>query len=385
MGGEPRHANCALCLAVLNNKSQSKEHIIPNSIGGRRKAGAFICKTCNNKLGETWDAELAKQLNWCALSVGVCRERGEVPKQIVQTIDGRRLWLNNDGTMTPEKPSYNERLVDGQTEISFTARDRREAARMIEGVKRKHPGFNEKKAHNQLEVQHTYLDSPIHMTLGFGGPSAGRSVVKTAWAHASDVGLPNWRCDEAKKYLTDEGYPPPYGFAYKTDFVLNRPADKVFHCVSLMGDPKTGLLLSYIEYFGLFRMLVRLSATYAGASVHETYAIDPTTGSALKLDIDWSVSGEEIGAILDGDGYTKQGYLAAMNHTMPLLLRRNDERHMSRAVREAFDYAAQSLGIDEGDIIPPDVWPAFVDAMMEKLDPFIHHLVLRSLPQQPVS
>lgn len=178
----------ARSLAVLNNKSQSKEHIIPNSIGGRRKAGAFICKTCNNKLGETWDAELAKQLNWCALSVGVCRERGEVPKQIVQTIDGRRLWLNNDGAMTPEKPSYNERLVDGQTEISFTARDRREAARMIEGAKRKHPGFNEQKAHNQLEVQHTYLDSPIHMTLGFGGPSAGRSVVKTAWAHASDVG-----------------------------------------------------------------------------------------------------------------------------------------------------------------------------------------------------
>lgn len=379
---DPSPSECALCLAILRGENRSKEHIIPNSIGGRRKTSSFICKACNNKFGETWDAELARQLNWCALTAGVCRERGNVPKQMLQTIDGTRLWLSNDGTMTPEKPSYLEKRVNGQTEISFTARDRREAARMIQGVKRKHPDFDEQKAQDQLEIRQTYLDSPIHFSMQFGGPLAGRSIVKTAWAHASDTGVANWRCDVARQYLENQRRQPPYGFAYKRNFVLNRPTDEIFHCVSLMGDPKTRRLLSYIEYFGLLRVLINLSTNYNGPKVHETYAINPTTGSTLNLEIDWSVSEEEIDKILEGDGYTKEDYLAAVNQAMPLLLRRNDERHMSRVIREAFDYAGQSLGIDKGDNIPRDIWPKFVEVMMERLGPFFHHLVVRSRPQQ---
>lgn len=371
---------CALCPAVLSGENQSKEHIIPNSIGGRRKVRTFICKSCNSKLGETWDAELAKQLNWCALTLGVSRERGEVPRQLVQTVEGARLWLRSDGTMTPEKPSYSEKLVEGKTEINFTARDLHEAKRMIGHVKRNHPGFDELKAHEELVAQQTYLDSPLHMNMGFGGPQAGRSLVKTAFAHASDSGVPHRFCDLALKYLTDDSFPPSYGLAYLSDLVRERPADKVFHCVSLMGDPGTERLFSYIEYFGMFRVLVRLSSKYTGPIVHETYAIDPITGGAVSIDIDWGVGASELEAIFDGRGYSEPIYRAAFDYAMPILLRRNQERHTSRAVGEAFVYAARTLGIDEDEIIAQEKWPSFVGLMMEKLSPFLHHLVARGFP-----
>ncbi|WP_093554400.1 HNH endonuclease [Pseudoduganella namucuonensis] len=89
---------CALCASVLSGTNRTKEHIIPNAIGGRKKTTGFICNDCNRMFGESWDAELARQLNWFSLSIGISRERGEPPKQIVQTIEGDRYWLHNDGS-----------------------------------------------------------------------------------------------------------------------------------------------------------------------------------------------------------------------------------------------------------------------------------------------
>jgi hypothetical protein len=137
MGAMPNkyvNKTCALCASTLNNKNQSKEHIIPNAIGGRRKTKTFICNSCNNKQGETADAELARQLNWLALTLGISRERGEAPPQIIQTIEGQKLWLQNDGTMTPEKPSYHEDDSGSQTKISISARNMDEAKKMLNGV-----------------------------------------------------------------------------------------------------------------------------------------------------------------------------------------------------------------------------------------------------------
>ncbi|HDV8352637.1 TPA: HNH endonuclease [Burkholderia vietnamiensis] len=371
---------CALCTASLNNKTQSKEHIIPNSIGGRRKTKLFICKECNNKFGETWDAELAKQLNWCALTLGISRERGEVPAQVVQTIEGQKLWLKNDGTMTPESPAYREDKVGDQTQINISARTIDEAKRMLNGVGRKYPSFDKEKALQELRVVETYLDSPIHVDLGIGGPEVGRSIVKTAFAHACDSGVAHKYCDKASKYLADPNAAIPYGFAMLSDLVRNRPTDGLFHCVALIGDPKKKRLLSYIEYFGLFRILVDLSSYYSGPAITATYAIDPILGDALRIDIDWTTAWSQERDILSGGGYSEEEYRRAADYAIPMLMQKNEERHRERVVKDAFIYAAESLGIPKGENIPMEKRREFVDFMMEKISPYINHLVMRGGP-----
>ena len=42
---------CALCLTQITEENNTNEHIIPNSIGGRKKIRNFICNECNNKTG----------------------------------------------------------------------------------------------------------------------------------------------------------------------------------------------------------------------------------------------------------------------------------------------------------------------------------------------
>ena len=66
---------CALCNVEIAEQNDSKEHIIPNSIGGRKKVKGFICKDCNNKSGREWDDALAQQFNPLSLLLGIKRER----------------------------------------------------------------------------------------------------------------------------------------------------------------------------------------------------------------------------------------------------------------------------------------------------------------------
>ena len=55
-------SKCWLCKCPINEGNTTKEHIIPNAIGGRRTVKGVLCRTCNSTTGERWDAELVKQL-----------------------------------------------------------------------------------------------------------------------------------------------------------------------------------------------------------------------------------------------------------------------------------------------------------------------------------
>ncbi|WP_417067110.1 HNH endonuclease [Niveibacterium terrae] len=375
---------CALCELPLSGKNRSKEHIIPNAIGGRKKTTGFICNACNNKRGENWDSELAKQLNWFSLALGISRERGESPKQIVQTVEGEKYWLLNDGSFTPEKSSYLEEDLGGKIKINLTAKTIEEAKRRIKGIARKYPKFDVKKVLSELEVKTDFLDTPLCVNLSLGGPDAGRSLVKTAFAFASACGVAHGECGKAIQYLLDESIEDiPFGFSYLSDFIQNRPKDKIFHCVSLHGDPKTKMLWSYIEYFGNFRIVVLLSDSYSGKFINEIYSVDPLDGSSVGVRVRSDVSAEELALIWSGNGLNHENYKAAADYALPIIHERGRSRTLDRTVQEGFDHAAKQLGVKKDEVIPKEKAAEFTAFMMEKISPYIEHLVQSSHINEP--
>lgn len=367
---------CAFCENTLSGKNRSKEHIIPNAIGGRKKTTEFICNTCNNKLGEKWDSELAKQLNWFSLSVGISRERGESPKQIVQTITGEKYWLLNDGSFTTEKSTYHEDIEENSVKIRLTAKTIDEAKQRLKGVSRKYPQFDVERALKEMEITTNYLDSPLRCNLSIGGPDAGRSLVKTAFAFASACGVATYKCDKALQYLLDENMSViPFGFANLSDLIEIRPKDRIFHCVSLHADPNTKLLWSYIEYFGLFRVVVLLSENYSGKPKNEIYSIDPIDGSTVGVKIKSEINKEELSLILSGNGINNQIYKEAADYALAIIMERDRSRSLEKVVKQGVEYATKKLGINEGDIIPKELAAEFTALMMHKLSPYIENLV----------
>jgi hypothetical protein len=338
---------CALCSNKITGKNNSKEHIIPSSIGGRRKVMGFICKTCNNRLGEESDAELANQLNWLSLYIGIKREsgRGEPPSQVVQTVGGERLLLRSDGSMTTEHPAIKEIGDGAETRLNIQVRTFKEAEKVLKGFVKKYPNIDVARLLADAEFKETPLDSPIQMKLEFGGRLFGKSIVKTALAFASQKAVPHQLCDQARDYLNDliEQENAPYSQFYLRDLVTNRPTDKLFHCVALIGEPQKKRLIAYVEYFGFVRLVVNLSSEYVGQRISDVYALDPTTGQELSLDIDLNLSDLELRRVLAHDSTPLDEYMKAVNHALPIVFQLNFDRERKRVVTDAIKYAFESL------------------------------------------
>jgi hypothetical protein len=365
---------CALCGVPLIGRSRSKEHIIPNAIGGRLKTAGFICDECNNTKGKSWDAALAKQLNWFSLSFGISRERGEPPGQLVNTVDGRQYMLASNGSFYP-KSSYSEELVDGNKKIHMVAASIQEATKRLKGVAKKHTSFDLEQALSELKMQTVYLESPLEVELSLGGMECGRSLVKTALAYASYCGVKIRDFGRALDFLLNNEAEPPYGHAYLSDLVINRDRTTMFHCVAVKSDLEKKRLWSYIEYFGMFRVLVLINDDYEGLMVDSTHAINPVTGRGVDVAVDNGISDADFCKIIDGYGHDPAVHKAAADLVMPLVIERSKKRTFEGVVSEGFAHAALSLGIAEGENIPPERAKEFTALMMEKITPYLTYLV----------
>jgi len=367
-------AICALCPAELTDENRTKEHIIPNSIGGIEKVEGFICKSCNSGKGGTWDAALAAQFNWLSVMVGIVRDRKEPPPERVATISGEEFLLHPDGTTRPAKFKYQETKDGEKTRISFAARTPKEARKKISEIVKRFPQVDRDEALANAKSQTSYLNEPLKVDIQFGGPLSGRSVVKTALSFAFKNGIDPHSCESVCDFLHDAAARSScYGLSYLVDIVQDRTANAVFHCVAVHGSKADRKLLGYVEYFGLARWLILMSDNYDGPDLDEAYAIAPMTGSAIEIDLSWSLSKEVIGETIGGEGSPQDRYMEAVSKPLGMVMQMSNERGMSNAVKESFLAAGEKLGLKPGDVIGPAQSNAFASAMVEKFMPYILH------------
>jgi len=369
---QPAPPRCVLCDCEIDANTDSLEHVIPNSIGGRLKVRGFICVGCNNRTGETWDAVLAGQLNFFCHFFGVVRERGEPSPQRIETTAGEKLLMQPGGGFKMQDPILQVTPTPAGKQIAIKARNRREARIMIEGLARKYP--------NQIDVAaelakateaHTYPEGVMHHSPDFGGVSGGRSVVKTATAFAFHCGVSIDQCDLALAYLRDEAAEPAFGYYYEQDLVKGRPADVPIHCVAVVGDPETGMLLGYVEYFGIHRVVVCFSQSYSGPAIARSHALDPTTGKIVLVDVDLTFSAADVRSIYSYERIPDDGMARAFAQVVPRALATSFEREKTRAIADATRYAFENCGAKPGDMLTDEQKAKLPGLLTERLMPFI--------------
>jgi hypothetical protein len=284
-------AVCAICDTLITPENDSREHIILNALGGRRTVPQFICKPCNNTTGHSWDAALAKQLNPLSLFFHVLRQDGSSPAQDFPIVGGGMIRKTPRGLKLP-RPTVNIAPNETGAAIQVVARTVPEAKKILTGLKGKYPQIDIEATLSTGTSTYSFRDYPIMMNLTIGGPDAGRSIVKSAFALAVGSGVAPWECDEAKRYL-DTGEDPRFGYFSELDLLQGRPKNTVVHCVAV-GSTDDGLLLAYVELFSIFRMVVCLSSHYHGIPISAVYAIDPVTGTELDVTVRLRFSREDF-------------------------------------------------------------------------------------------
>jgi hypothetical protein len=191
---------CALCDCPIGSANDSREHIIPQAIGGRKKVRGFICRSCNNTKGRDWDSALAAQLNWFCVTLNVNRAFGTPPKQRVKAADGQELWLHPDGRMTLAEPVVRVERTDAGKRFHLKPGSLPEARRKLEEIRRRYPQVDVDKELSTAVINTTH-PGVIGTAFDFGGHPFGRSLVKTAVAMAFELGIAPQACDFALSYL----------------------------------------------------------------------------------------------------------------------------------------------------------------------------------------
>ena len=378
---------CALCGCVLTADNDSEEHIIPNAIGGRKKVRGFICRTCNSDSGSEWDDELASQLNPLSIHLGIKRQRGRVPSQTFPTASGKSVRVNADGTMAPAIPEVTVTTEEETTSIHVRASSKRELRQALKGLQRKHPKLRDVDIDEvMLEAQENsyYSSDPIEIRPNFGNIRAGRSLVKSAVALVFDAGIDPSQCDLALDYLLRDDKEPCFGYYYERsrDLVVNRPAKLPFHCVHVVGRSAESTLLAYIEFYGLWRMVLCLSETYSGGDFSHTYSIDPVKGQELDITVNLDLSVSDIREAYEYKRYDETIFEEAICDVMDTVMEIGFRREGDRVIERAITAALAKSSVQDGDVMTEELASRLAEDIAVEMLPFVvHNLTLPVFPE----
>jgi len=369
--GNDLEKRCLLCEEFISTEIDSREHLIPNSIGGRKKVSGFLCVACNSKSGDSWDSALAHQMNPLSLFFRISRERGDAPSQKFQTTSGREWVLNADGSLDLPKPIFKEQKNDAGVEIKISARNMAEAKKMLKGVARKYPQLNVDELLEKAKMESTYSQEPVKFNLSLGGLDAGRSFVKTALALLSTTGVSVRDCEHAIQFLKEEGSEPCFGYYYEKDLVAGRPEGIPIHCVHVNGDPDSNLIRGYVEYFGVMRVVMCLSSNYSGDAFAATYAIDPTKGEELDLYVDLDLALADLRKAYDYEKWNGKAVQQAMGAVIGPTLEKQHKEERERVLGEAVRQAFSNCGAKEGEVLTEEQYNRLMGLIWERLEPWV--------------
>ena len=359
---------CALCQTPLSNANRSKEHILPNAMGGRKTTNTFICRRCNSRTGEKWDSALVSQLQAFCTMLDISRAKGTNQPLEVETVSGRQLTLYPDGSLTPRKPRFQKRSVGGKTHVDIQARTMHDAKRMLTALARRRSDVNVEQLLSQVSPRQEHLEEPIKMSHTFGGTLAGRSTIKSCLALAHEAGLTIDDCENAKDCLLSDGE-LCFGYYNAPDPIRNRPQHVPLHCVYVSGDPENEQVLGYVEYFGFQKMVACLSSNYSGPARELTYAINPLTGEELDVDVVLHLTPDDIREIYDYKRWDDERAKTDLANALELWRDIDRDRAITHAVDDAIAYACSQMGIQERDELSDEEFSEFCNYTFEKLAP----------------
>jgi|26BtaG_2_1085354.scaffolds.fasta_scaffold13930_2 hypothetical protein len=371
-------SKCALCDTVINQENNTKEHIIPNAIGGRKKVENFICEDCNKKSGGTWDIALIKQLEPLSLLFDIKRERGEVKPNTFTTTKGEKITLRANGTMTLGSQSFKQTPIEGGgTQFSGKAQTMSQAKDMLKSMKKKDPDLDIDSIYGSLKENSIYCEDEIVFDISFGGHEAGRSLVKSAVAWAFESGISLEDCDEAIYYLKNPNAEKCFGYFYKSDLVKNRTKGVPIHCISVKGCSKKKQLIAYIEYFGIYRIILRLGSNYQGKDTISTYGINPMTGQTIDLKVDINLSDDEIRETYNYQSLFEDKIEESLSEVISTAQKLSVEKELSRVVHNEGEKAFKQCGATLGDTPTGKHKKKFMDEIQKsgELHSFLIHLL----------
>lgn len=364
--------HCALCDKQISHTNQSREHIFPQAIGGGNKVVKnFLCKACNNNSGNTWDAELAKQLKpWCLL-FNVKRARGSVQPLKIQKLSGSQVLAHPEGYGTPSAPSWKQTDSGLKVEAAHIKFVRQQTQKL----QNQYPDTPWDKVESHITQSSEPVCEVWDLNVNLGGPGANRSIVKSALALTVLAGVSVEACEVARAYLQCADSLCCLDYYFGPDIVIDRQVGDPLHCICIKGCPKHNTIVAYIEIFGHYRMVACLSRNYTGELLEKNFAVNPITGREVPIKINWPK--EMYGTL---PPYTPEDvfkwFLEAKVPIVKAGQRMWHDRAMFQVVKNAVDDAFRTLDRNVSECMTEEQVQQFARHIADQVWPFISYRLI---------
>lgn len=359
---------CYLCGTEITEENKTVEHIVLNSIGGRLKSSKLICKNCNSKFGNTFDACLSKQLEFFANFLDIKRENGDVQDiEMTRASTGEKYKVTSKGVPIPSKPIIQEKNSGATTELHIQARNITELRTILKGFKKKYPDLDIEKTLKDATTVHEHIPEPLQIQLSFGGKESMPAILKMAINYylekTNDTESVKNAINDLKQNSTNRVEPIIFNQS-----LFNLSEDEVTHCIFINGSKKEKKLYAIIELYSSIQFIIKLSDNYNGTDLQDVYIFDVIKRKEIHKELTYIPTYDYI-FNFDFPSSEKNYSLfkQRIDHVMKIGVKRQKDNLISEAIEKTMNATFKKL--PKGHLITEEDTNQFVDELMKNITP----------------
>jgi hypothetical protein len=327
---------CYACGREPEPNNWSVEHIVPNALGGRWKSSRLLCRPCNSAFGDVIDAALCREFGAPMNMLGLSRERGPVPNQVVRLGSGEEYLRDAAGNRRLRQPVVREHQSEHEVTIDLQG-SVPQVRQALRGLARKYPGkIDVEQWMSRFTNDRRFHSGPTQFEVrGAGSEEAFRAIAKIAASAYIAGGGSRDQILSCLRYIKGESPAQHARWFYAVDVMADRPTDEVTNVVGVSGEPGAPLW-AYVELFRVYRFAVRLAEHYSGPAIRLDRVYDLIVGTTIEgrcLRLDFGDLDVEHGGV-DVDAVIEQWKVL-----IGLAQRRSRQAAIGAAVEQAFKHA----------------------------------------------
>ncbi|TPW27792.1 HNH endonuclease [Martelella alba] len=279
---------CIFCKARLDEKT-SPEHILLQSLGGRKTTTEVICSSCNNSFGSSIDSALAKSVEPFR-NIANFKSGNRRPAPSISGIEaeGKRYNLRPGAIPIPiesQKITITEKY--GQKQISISANSEAEFERLLHSamLKLKVPKEKADSFKEDFLKRVTINSTPAPLfafKLSFGDDISQRSMAKSClvlWADAvGNAEISNQRYTDVREFIQNGTVPDTGGNFIRIDtrpLPLLDPKFGTNPNIIWVGSDNQGRVVGYFRLYGAIGWQIEIASEGAAANVLASLVSNP--------------------------------------------------------------------------------------------------------------
>ena len=281
--------SCIICARSFKKVTPSKEHIIPNALGGRLTTKSSTCIECNSSSGHGGNTYLVKKFQLLANSLDVIRDRGDHPNaRFIDPTNGIEYILR-PSKKPLRAPSLKVDRIGSKINIEFFAPTREEANKILK---------------NQLKTDRwetppnlEYSEQPksnFTMNLGYSADDINilREIAKIAVYYARHIGLSINETEPTLKFSMGEDIDkcPVTPVQGNVVLIKDLPNNPLYHGIFLNRSQKNQKIYIYVFLFQFCEFLVEFQLNYDDSDFSSGYLINLVSGISEKREFEWHLS-----------------------------------------------------------------------------------------------